>query len=562
MRTLIAALVLAVALPCSTAGATDDALEQALVLQTDVRQVAVAAALLVAGYRATATDPAATGLRETIQKGLAGIDPSLRERLERFYAAHRRTNADGAPADEASDALRYRALALLMNPAPSFTIQVAKNRIPTDLQELVGFAPLVGELFRTPEFKALSESILTAYDAAALKVGTRLGPTVTGILTYLRTRPVDRIEIPALRDAEGKIVRPAMTRVRRLKVYVDPVLGSQSVAVRGDLLDASDDLAVQRPGDRYGVFASPLLASDDAVLRLGVFRFMVQPVVERHREEISAAQGAIDPLVKLSETATERYKDARLSLVTDSLVSALEARYQVRAQLMTENGAIASLGEAHARGEVLAIHFYERLRRFEEVGIDVAVYFPDFTRSLDVQKERGRAEQIAAARAATATEPRAAGAADVIAADILMADRLINEKRFVEAQPILERVLKASDGNARALFGLAQILENIPDAVERDPKSTDGDRAHAQADRLETAVNLYRRAALNASSRELWLASWSRVYAGRILDFLDLRDEALAEYQAAVKVGDVPLGAYKEAQAGIVTPYDPSNPHD
>jgi len=70
-------------------------------------------------------------------------------------------------------------------------------------------------------------------------------------------------------------------------------------------------------------------------------------------------------------------------------------------------------------------------------------------------------------------------------------------------------------------------------------------------------VNLYRKAALNASSRELWLASWSHVYAGRILDFLDLRDEAIAEYRAAVKVGDVPQGGYKAAQAGLATPYAP-----
>ena len=60
-----------------------------------------------------------------------------------------------------------------------------------------------------------------------------------------------------------------------------------------------------------------------------------------------------------------------------------------------------------------------------------------------------------------------------------------------------------------------------------------------------------------ASPPEQWLASWSHVYAGRILDFLELRDEAVAEYQAAVKVGDVPQGAFKEAKVGVERPYEP-----
>jgi hypothetical protein len=559
MRITVATLLLTLAATSLPARAEDPA-EQALVLHTDVRQIAVAAALVVGGYRAPASDPAATALRETVRTGLARLDPTLRERLEQFYAAHRRKNADGGQVDEASDALRYRALAMLMNPPPSFSIQIAPNRIPADLRELVGFAPLVGELFRSAEFRAMTPKLVEAYDAAGRKAGVGIGPTVAEILTYLRTRPVERVEVPTIRDKEGKIVRAGMTRLRRLKVFVDPMIGGQAVAVRGDLLDASDDVATQRLGDRYAVFAGPLLASDDAALRLGVFRFMIEPVVDRHRGEIDEGRGQIDTVVKRSATATSRYGEARQSLMTDSLVSALEARHQVRSKRITENQAVAWLGDAQMRGEVLALHIYDRLKRFEEVGIDIAVFFPEFVRSLDADRERTRDEEVAAARKAAATEPRPAAAPDAVAADILTADRLITEKRFGEARPILERVLQASEGNARALFGLAQVIENEPDAIERDQNSSDEDRASAQAERLETAVNLYRKAALNASSRELWLASWSHVYAGRILDFLDLRDEAVAEYQAAVKVGDVPQGAFKQAQAGLAAPYEPGIP--
>jgi tetratricopeptide (TPR) repeat protein len=146
---------------------------------------------------------------------------------------------------------------------------------------------------------------------------------------------------------------------------------------------------------------------------------------------------------------------------------------------------------------------------------------------------------------------------EAFATEIIEADKLVTQKRFAEAKPILEKILAQSAGNARALFGLAQVVEHIPDPTEVDEQASDEDRASAQMERLERAVNLYRRAALSASPREQWLASWSHVYAGRILDFLELRDEAVAEYQAAVKVGDVPQGAFKEAKVGVERPYEP-----
>jgi tetratricopeptide (TPR) repeat protein len=535
--------------------------EATLAVQLDPRQIAVACALVVAGFGATPTDPSAASLRDEVRAGLAGVDPDLRARLAAFYAAHRRKDDKGVPVDEAADALRYRALAMLMNPPPSFSVALSAGRIPADLRELVGFASLAGELYRTNELKALLPKLNAAYGQSIALVGDQIAPTVTDIVAYLRTRPADRVDVPALRDPEGKLLRPAMTRIRRLVIYVDPLVGGQIVAVRGDLYDAETDVAQQVPGDRFAIFAGPLLAADEAALRVGVFRFVVAPIVEKNRFEVDEARDKIDILLERSPDAKKIYEKARLTLVTDSLVSALNARFLVHQGQISENGAVALVGDAYDRGELLAPHFYDRLKRFDEVGLDIAVFFPEFTRSLDPNAEKRRGEEIAAARAALDREPkRAPGVANAAAAEILTADRLITEKRFGEARPILERLLQANGENARALFGLAQVVENSPDEIERDPKSDDDARIDAQSERLETAVNLYRKAALNASTRELWLASWSHVYAGRILDFLALRDEAVAEYQAAVKVGDVPQGAFKQAQAGLAAGDRPDTP--
>lgn len=524
-----------------------------LSVQTDHRQIAVAAALVVAGYDAPPVNPAASTLRDEVRTALASIDPALKQKLETFYRTHRRTGVD-----EERDAARYRAVAVAINPPPSFALPGDPSQLPADVRAVLGFGALAGELYRSPQFRAILPKLLEAYGKAASNVAASVQPAIEESLVYLRTRPIERIETPAVRDEKGNLLRPAVTRLRRLKVFADPLLSGKSVVVRDDLLDAGDELFAQRVGDRYSIFAGDVVGRDDAAVWLAILRFTIEPLVDRNREVIEEETAKLDEIVARHQAAKERYAAARVALVTDSLVTALAARQLERAGKLSPNGAIDVLGVAHERGEVFAIHFYERLKRFEDAGFDLAVFYPDFIHSLSAERERTRLEQIAAARTALVMEPRTAPVTgDVFASEILEADRLITQKRFGEARPMLEKILAQSEGNARALFGLAQVLEHVPATEELDASLDDADRASAQMERLERAVNLYRRAALNASERERWLASWAHVYAGRILDFLELRDEALAEYRAAVKVGDVPQGAFREAQRGIERPFEP-----
>ena len=523
--------------------------------QTDVRQAVFAAALILGGYSADDSNPEVAALRATILLHAADIEPRLRLRLTDFYRTHRRANMD-----ETTDGLRYRALAVMVNDPPSFRFDIEDSRVPEDVRPLVGFEQLAAELYASPKFRKYVPELVAAYRRSTERISRLIAPTVNSLVTYFRTQPLDRLEVPAVRNAEGAVIRPPVTRLRRLKVFIDPVLGGGAVAVRGDLFDGGAERDYQRIGDRYAVFGGPEFAADESALRLAVIRFIVDPVVLAQREDAKQFRDQVESLVAGNDAAMQKYKDSPLLLVTDSLVSAANARYLVRSNRMSENGALAYLGDARARGEVLAIHFYERLKQFEQTGLDLATYFPDLVHTFSVDREATRDADVAAAHAALEREPKPATPADTFATDILLADKLISEKEFAEARPILERILKTSGDNARALFGLAQVIENSPDPIEKDAKSTDEDRINAQAERLESSVNLYRRAALAASAKELWLASWSHVYAGRILDFLELRDEALNEYAAAVKVGDVSQGAFKEAKAGLAAPYVPATP--
>ena len=143
-----------------------------------------------------------------------------------------------------------------------------------------------------------------------------------------------------------------------------------------------------------------------------------------------------------------------------------------------------------------------------------------------------------------------------MASKILRSDDLIRERRFADARALLDDVLAIEPNNARALYGMAQVVTQTPSAVELDPKADENDKIQMQHDRLERAIKLYRKAIESASKdSERWLIQWSHVYLGRIFDFQEFRGDAIAEYEKAIELGDFPNGAYKEALEGKQRPY-------
>jgi len=96
----------------------------------------------------------------------------------------------------------------------------------------------------------------------------------------------------------------------------------------------------------------------------------------------------------------------------------------------------------------------------------------------------------------------------------------------------------------------------MPSAAEIDPKAEENDKIQAQHDRLEQAMKLYNKAIKHASATsEGWLIQWSHVFVARILDFEEFRNDAVAEYERAIALGDLPNGAYKEALEGKQKPF-------
>jgi len=122
-------------------------------------------------------------------------------------------------------------------------------------------------------------------------------------------------------------------------------------------------------------------------------------------------------------------------------------------------------------------------------------------------------------------------------------DQLLALKNYAEAETQLRAMLQEFQGEPRIFFALAQGASlSAQDAFDEK----------LQSQRLNTALSLYQQAVLAAApdtDGDKALISRAHAARGRIFTFLERRDEALKEFDAALKVGDVRGGAYKEAQA-------------
>jgi tetratricopeptide (TPR) repeat protein len=542
----------------------------------DVRTFIVMAALNMAGFDYETGGQPLSPARAELRKDLARLDPQVKEKLAVFYGAHKRQGLD-----ESADAARYEALSVMMTEPPGFTVYQSTDRaIPDDLQPLLDFVPLVREFYvksgireLIPKYMAIGEAYATAYRAP-------VGMVIYDVLDYFHTRPETVINMRPLvvttGQVEGKRQKETVitrTRTRQVFVVPDPLAPLDTSTVRGDILNQKEDLLARRIGDDYIVIVGPSRAANADAARQALIRFVIDPMVERHLKASLEYKDQISKQVASVPTAARQYANSVYLVVRESLAQATEARLRRINAIATrgtysEDDAVFDLAQAYLRGAVLSFHFYESLIGLEKVGIGMEDFFDHMVANAKFEREAGRTKEfepvvarVSARRSKSSRTISGEGAAaeaviGPMAARILRSDDLIREKRFAEARSLLDEVLAIEPNNARALYGMAQVVTQTASAAELDPKADENDKIQMQHDRLERAIKLYRRAIENASKdSERWLIQWSHVFLGRIFDFQEFRADAIAEYEKAIELGAFPNGAYKEALEGKQRPY-------
>ncbi|NBO64979.1 MAG: hypothetical protein EBU88_09080 [Acidobacteria bacterium] len=229
----------------------------------------------------------------------------------------------------------------------------------------------------------------------------------------------------------------------------------------------------------------------------------------------------------------------------------------------SEDDVIFDLSLGYDRGAVLVYHFYDQIKAFEPVGVNIKDYFASLLKNIDFEREANRLTEFATrlervkklrteATLTPAPAPTIANADEKLVTQIVDADKLMKARSYESARLLLETALRENPNNARVLFGLAEVASKQATSLD------DADRVE---EALFAAIEYYRQAAKKAAPEsEKWLAQRSYVAAGRILDFIaesnpslaeKLITDALAAYEAALRLGRVEGGAYDEAESAL-----------
>jgi len=545
-------------------------------IEPDVRTFVVMAALNMAGFDRETGGQQLSPARAVLRKDLARLDPQLKERLAAFYKAHRRQSVD-----EVSDAARYAAMSLMMTPPPAFSVNQTPERvIPDDLQPLLEFIPLVREFYVKSGIRELVPKYLGIGQVYAAAYRNPVGEVIYDVLDYFHAAPETVISMRPLvvtsKSTDSTRQRTevfARNRSRHMFVIIDPLAPLDTSILRGDILNQKEDLLLRRVGDDYIVIVGPSRVATTEPVREAMIRFVIDPLIERHLKTSLEYKDQILKLLESAPASPKQYAGSVYLVIRESLAQAATARMRrihANATLgsYTEDDAMFDLAKGYLRGAVLSFHFYQALAGLEKVGIGIEDFFDQMIATTNFDREAGRPKEFdsliarvssrsKSSKTVNGEEAAAEAVMGAMAAKILTSDDLIRQKRFGEARSILNEVLAAEPTNARALYGMAQVVNQSASSVELDPKADENDKIQAQHDRLEQAIKLYRKAIDNASKNsERWLIQWSHVFVGRILDFQEFRADAIAEYEKAIAMGpDIPEGAYKEAIEGKQHPF-------
>lgn len=523
-------------------------------ITTDTRIIVTMAALNTAGFDFEPGNRTLNPLRQQLREDLKNISPSLARRLRDHFTKHSQGHNDAAAVAP------YLSLALTLTAPPTFSIDAQLDKLPDDVRAITDFALLLEEFYRETKFGSLLAKYRQAYELTMKGYGDATVRAAANVIQYLHTEPI--LELPpsyvprVQAGIRGEGIR-AQNRVRRF-------------VVMPDLLNASNALNLRVVRDTYYVLLGANV-DPHAAIRRAFLRFTIDPLVERDIKEVAEIGANLRKLRdSRGEKLTPEYKDSNAYfLIADSLTRAVDTRLEsletlavrrfadekalLKALDEENESALYELSFPYDRGAVLVYHFYDQIKQAESAGIDIKLYLPSLVQNIKFDTETTRLtdyaqrfERYKAARktaAKTAPDLSAAisNADEAIIAKLNEADRLIRAEQYNEARTILKDILQQKSNNARAFYGLAEIGSKSAAKMKPEEQSRRDEELYA-------AIQYYKDATDNASQEtEKWLIQRSFVAAAKILDFLGQSDDAAAAYNLAVKLGDIPNGAYQEA---------------
>ena len=551
-------------------------------LQPDARLIVMMAALDAAGFDPTPPGKQPSPFRTLLRKDQANLDPAVRKSLRDFYELHKLP----APAAAGDQAARYVSLAYALGEPPLLDAPDRSDDLPAGVLDVLDFAPLVHDFYRKSGMADRLISYMRAYQAEGDRLRQPTADMVRAVLSYLHTQPIlltserVRVKSPEKKKNPGVVYS---TREHERRFFIVP-----------DLLAAPGTINFRVIADEYYAIVPEGTDPTSSEVRRAYLQFVIDALVLKNNKEIATNRDRVKQLIDERTKAGGTVSPDVFVVVGKSMVAAADARFAEavrvsavnnlqRARLQTAqteaqkkeiasqadasraaiaDEAIAQLADDYEDGALLDFYFADQLRDFQASGFDISNFFVDMISGFDPAKEAKRLADVGSAReravAAEKAHPhysvwlidphaeeREASVSirnSALLKNLTEIEKLLQLRNYEEAETRLKGLLAEYPGDARLLFTLGQTAS----LWARD--TTDDD---LQAQRLNRALANYR-LAVAAAAPEMDRALLSRAHEsmGRILAFLDQKDEALREFEAAIKLGEVNGGAYRDALEG------------
>jgi len=519
-----------------------------------------------------------TQFRELLKSDLATMNDSLRQRISNFVISHKRRNPNIK--DEQLIA-PFISMAYALGPVPDLADPVITADLPGNLLDVLDFAPLVRDMYRTTNIGANLNEYVKQYRTVSDAV---LRPSARGmvseLLGYLHTKPqltvFERVKTETLRSNQKKsAIGNTEIRERQRRFVIVPELLAPVGYV--NFVNIKDDYYAIVPAD------ADLTSSE---VRRAYLQFTIDPMILGVAKEIEAVRPAIKQLLDERRKKDPSTSPDVLLTISRSLVAAIDtkqiesvrlkfATQQAReriAQMKTDaeklaistelekykkavdDEAILRLSEDYEKGAILAFYFADQLRGHEESDFDVSASIKEMIASFDAAKESGRYESYAdaRARAKAAREDSKKNVAKTpsiienpVSTKLIAIQELIKAKNYSKAEADLKQLLAQNPSEPRVFYNLGRVA-----ALTAGTFSDSADAEKQNAKILE-AKNAFEKVVVIASSQKVdpALVSLSYVALGRIYEINDQKEYAIRIYDAAIKIGDVSGSGYAEALA-------------
>ncbi|MEP7037881.1 MAG: hypothetical protein ABI891_06025 [Acidobacteriota bacterium] len=508
--------------------------------------------------------------RQQLQADLANLDENLRQRISNFVVQYKRRHPKASDAEILAP---FISMAYTLTPAPDLAEPSRTEDLPGDLLEVLDYSPLVREFYRRSALNTKLDEYVKTYQSSGDDMRTSAKIMVGELLDYLHTKPqlsyIDRIKTESKSAKGKKTLQKTEVRERSRKFVIVP-----------ELLAPKGTINFINARDEYYAIVPPETDLASSEVRRAYLQYVFDPLVLKNAKDISTFSAGIKTLLNERRQENPNISPDVYLAVLRSLVAAADARQiefektrnataqarrkidlmktvdekkAVSAELETFKRSLAdetavSLSEAYEKGAVLAFYFADQLKGSEDSGFDIESSLRDMILSLDTTKETNRLAQFADARKhglAARNERRKMVETtpeiveNPVTKKLVGIDAIIKNKNYQEAEVQLKQLLQTSPKDSpRIYYSLGRNASLSAETIND---------AEARKIRLLEAKVFYENAIRSATPQtDKALLSLSYVAIGRIFEFYG--DESAANiYQAAIKIGDVPGGAYNEA---------------